>query len=161
MSRPDHLPAFSAFLEANQLEVYRVLRASVGPSDADDCFQEAFLAALRAYPTLRPGSNLRAWILTIAHRKAIDVHRRRARTAVPVAELPEAPAAEGGEPEPALWAAVRSLPDGQRAAIVHRYVADLPYAEVGRVLGCSEAAARQRVAAGLAKLKEAGLEEER
>ncbi len=53
--------------------------ASVGPPDADDAFQETFLSALRAYPRLRPDSNLRAWVLTIAHRKALDIHRARAR----------------------------------------------------------------------------------
>ena len=60
--------------------MHRFLIASVGPVDADDCYQETWLAALRAYPRLRDASNLRSWILTIAHRKAID-HVRSVRAA--------------------------------------------------------------------------------
>ncbi len=136
-----------------------MLVASVGPHDAQDCFQETFLAALRAYPRLRPGSNLRAWILVIAHRKALDVHRRRARSPFPVADVVESsngqtPPGEPAEPDGELWAAVRALPPGQRAAVVHRFVADLSYAQIGHVLDCSEEAARQRVHAGLTKLRE-------
>ena len=63
------------------------LRGAVGRGDAEDCFQETFLAALRAYPKLRDGGNLRGWLLTIAHRKAIDHHRARGRRPVPVAEV--------------------------------------------------------------------------
>ena len=66
--------------------MWRYLVAAVGSSDAEDCFQETFIAALRAYPRLRAGSNLRAWVLTIAHRKALDAHRARSRRAVPVAD---------------------------------------------------------------------------
>src|SRR5438128_4978021 len=79
------LPPFQVFLEQNRTMVYRFLRASVGANDADDCFQETFLAALRAYPKLRDGNNLRSWVLTIATRKAIDAGRARARRPVAVA----------------------------------------------------------------------------
>ena len=131
-----------------------MLAASVGPHDAEDCFQETFLSALRAYPRLRPGSDLRAWVLTIAHRKALDTHRRRGRQAVPVAEVVQnGEATVADEPDAVLWAAVRGLPPGQRAAVVHRFVADLSYAEIAAVLGCSEEAARQRVHAGLGTLR--------
>jgi RNA polymerase sigma factor (sigma-70 family) len=154
-------PPFSTFLDTHREEVFRILTACVGPDDAQDCFQEAFLAALRAYPRLRADSNLRAWILTIAHRKAMDVHRRRSKTPLPIAavEVAEAsnghaPPAEPNEPDVRLWTAVRSLPPGQRAAVIHRFVADLSYAQIGQVLDCSEEAARQRVHAGLTKLRE-------
>ncbi len=53
----------------------------------------------------------------------------------------------------ALWGAVRALPDKQRAAVVHRFVFDLAYAEIGERIGCSEEAARQNVAAGLKRLR--------
>jgi RNA polymerase sigma factor (sigma-70 family) len=146
-------PPFQALLDEHRDDVYRFLVASVGPHDADDCFQETFVAALRAYPRLRDASNLRAWLLTIAHRKAIDAHRARGRRAVPVEALPEQAAAPAPDGEPALWAAVRELPSKQRAAVLHRYVNDLPYADIGRIVGCSEAAARQNVRAGLATLR--------
>jgi RNA polymerase sigma factor (sigma-70 family) len=156
---PVRLPPFQALLDDYREDVHRFLVASVGPVDADDCFQETFISALRAYPRLRDASNLRGWLLTIAHRKAIDAHRSRQRRAVPVDPVPEpaqgrgqdgAPAVEG---EPELWKAVRELPPKQRAAIVHRYVNDLPYAEIAVIVGCSEEAARQNVRAGLGNLR--------
>src|SRR5687767_14760629 len=112
------LPPFQALMDAHRDDVYRFLVASLGRDDADDCFQETFIAALRAYPRLRNAANLRAWLFTIAHRKAIDSHRARARRAVPVEEVPEQPVTDqplNGEPE--LWRAVRDLPAKQRAAV--------------------------------------------
>lgn len=147
------IPPFQAVLDTHRDDVYRFLVAAVGPGEADDCFQETFIAALRAYPRLGHASNLRSWMLTIAQRKAIDAHRARKRRPLPVEELPEQPASPAPDGEPELWAAVRRLPGKQRAAILHRYVNDLPYAEIGRIVGCSEAAARQNVRAGLASLR--------
>jgi RNA polymerase sigma factor (sigma-70 family) len=147
------IPPFQTLLDDHRDDVYRFLVASVGRHEADDCFQETFIAALRAYPRLRDASNLRSWILTIAHRKAIDSHRTRRRRAIPVDNVPEQPVDPAPDGEPALWQAVRELPAKQRAAILHRYVNDLPYAEIGRIVGCSEAAARQNVRAGLASLR--------
>ena len=151
------LPPFQALLDAYREDVHRFLVASVGPVDADDCFQETFISALRAYPRLRDDSNLRGWLLTIAHRKAIDAHRSRKRRAVPVDRVPEPAAHDGAAPpsegEPELWEAVRELPPKQRTAIVHRYVNDLPYAEIAAIVGCSEEAARQNVRAGLGNLR--------
>jgi RNA polymerase sigma factor (sigma-70 family) len=84
-----NLPPFQALLDAHGRDVHRFLVATVGHSAADDCYQETWLAALRAYPRLRNATNLRAWILTIAHRKTIDHFRARRRGALPVAEVPE------------------------------------------------------------------------
>jgi RNA polymerase sigma factor (sigma-70 family) len=151
------LPPFQAFLDEHRTEVYRVLVAAVGPSDADDCFQETFISALGAYDRLREGANLRAWVLTIAHRKAIDHHRARTRRPVPMAEAPEPPPEPAGESRPGLdgrvWALVRELPPKQRAAVVHRYVTDLSYADIGAVIGSSEEAARRSAHEGLRRLR--------
>src|SRR5206468_492196 len=120
---PMGIPPFQALLDEHREVVYRFLVAAVGPHEADDCFQETFISALRAYPRLRDASNLRSWVLTIAHRKAIDAHRGRRRRAIPVESVPERPAAaEPLDGEPALWEAVRTLPPKQRAAILHRFV---------------------------------------
>jgi RNA polymerase sigma factor (sigma-70 family) len=146
-------PPFQSFLENHRDAVYRFLVFSVGPDTADDCLQETFIAALRAYPRLEDGSNLRAWVLTIAHRKAIDAHRGRARRPVPSAELPERPSPAPTVPDPGLWKAVGELPPKQRAAIVLRFVSDLPFRQVGRILDVSEGAARQNVRDGLANLR--------
>jgi RNA polymerase sigma factor (sigma-70 family) len=147
------VPPFQAFLDAHREDVYRFLVSSVGTQEAEDCFQETLLSALRAYPRLRANSNLRAWVLTIAHRKALDAHRARARRALPVADVGEAPAVLNGKDDGGLWDEVRELPSKQRAAIVLRFANDLPHEEIGRVLGCSEEAARANVHEGLKKLR--------
>jgi RNA polymerase sigma factor (sigma-70 family) len=149
------LPPFQALIDEHRDDVYRFLRASVGPHDADDCFQETFIAALRAYPRLRGDSNLRGWLFTIAHRKALDSHRARSRRATPVSELPETvgePLLNGGEPE--LWGAVATLPAKQRASVLLRFAGDLAYREIGEATECSEEAARRNVHEGLKKLRE-------
>lgn len=113
------------------------------------------MAALRAYPDLGDASNLRGWLFTIAHRKAIDHHRRRRRDGMAKAFFPETGQEQEAElADQALWALVRDLPPKQRSAIVLRYVEDLPYRAIGEVIGCSESAARQNVRAGLTKLRE-------
>ena len=151
------LPPFQSLLDAHGTAVHRFLVASVGPADADDCFQEACIAALRAYPRLEHGDNLRAWLMKIAQRKALDAHRARARRPVPMAEPPEV--ADGGEPAVPLngqpvWARVRELPEKQRMAVFLRGAADLSYAEVAAALDCSQDAARRSVHEGLKKLRE-------
>lgn len=151
------LPPFQSLLDAHGAAVHRFLVASVGPADADDCFQEACIAALRAYPRLEHGRNLRAWLMKIAQRKAIDSHRARARRPVPMAEPPEV--ADGGGPavpvngQP-VWARVRELPEKQRMAVFLRSAADLSYAELAAALDCSQDAARRSVHEGLKKLRE-------
>jgi RNA polymerase sigma factor (sigma-70 family) len=148
------LPPFQAFLDRYRDDVYRFLVAAAGSQDADDCFQETFLAALRAYPRLGAGSDLRAWILTIAHRKAIDAHRSRGRRPLLIAELPEAPPLQPGDGDPELWASVRRLPAKQRAAVTLRFVSDLTHRQIGEVMGSTEEAARRNVHEGLTTLRE-------
>jgi RNA polymerase sigma factor (sigma-70 family) len=142
---------FQRFLDEHREPVLAFLRTMVGPVDADDCFQETFIAALRSYKRM-DGRHPRAWVMTIARRKAIDHHRARARRPEPRDRLPEIPVTDE-RPDREVWAAVAELPDGQRAAVALRYAADLPYREIGAALECSEEAARRRVADGLRALR--------
>ena len=156
--KPPALPPFQTFLDEHRSAVLAFLIATLGPGEADDCFQETFIAALRAYPGLVDGRNLRGWILTIAHRKAIDAARARARRPRPSPELPDAGAPDSGIDGLAnglseTWRAAAALPPRQRAAIAHRFVADLRYREIGQVMGCSEEAARRSVHEGLKKMR--------
>jgi RNA polymerase sigma factor (sigma-70 family) len=146
------LPPFQALIDAHAGEVMAVLRGAVGRADAEDCFQETFLAALRGYPQLKDGGNLRGWLITIAHRKAIDHHRARGRRAVPVAEVAEV-AVTDPEPGDGIWTAVGALPPKQRAAVTLRYASDLPHAEIAAALGCSPEAARRSLHEGLKRLR--------
>jgi RNA polymerase sigma factor (sigma-70 family) len=150
------LPPFQATLDEHRDVVARFLVASVGRQEADDCLQETLIAALRAYPRLRPGSNVRAWLLTIARNKALDSHRARRRQPVPAGEALEPGGYDdpAGEPDAELWTAVRGLPPKQRSAVVLRFVNDLSHREIATVLDCSEAAARRSLHEGLTKLRE-------
>lgn len=153
-SGPAALVPFDQVVSLHGAAVLRVCRALLPAVDAEDAAADALLSALEAYPRLRPDSDVRAWLVTIGHRKAVDVLRRQARHALPVAEVPER--ASGGEPDTpdgALWAAVRALPDKQRQAVAYRYAADLAYADVASLLGGSEAAARRAAADGIAALR--------
>ncbi len=112
------------------------------------------MSALRAYPRLRHGDHLRAWLYTIAHRKATDAIRRTSRRPTRDLDGVEPLAAPEAEPvDDGLWREVRRLPPKQRAAIVWRYVLDLAYADIGERMGTSEEAARQNVSAGLRRLR--------
>ena len=134
--------------------VLRVCRALLGPADAQDAWQETFLAALQAYPRLRRGSDVKAWLVTIAHRKAIDRLRAAGRHAVPVGDPPEvATMDDAASFDVRLAAAIGELPAKQRTAVVARYVADLAYADVAAMLGGTEAAARRSAADGIASLR--------
>jgi RNA polymerase sigma factor (sigma-70 family) len=153
------LPPFQALLDEHRVEVYRFCVATAGRAEADDCFQETWIAALHAYPKLRRADNLRAWLLRIAHNKAMDLHRSRGRRPVPVESVPEpvrAPSAPelAADDEPELWAAVRDLPPKQRTAVFCRTVLGMPYAELARLLESSEDAARRNVFEGLRTLRQ-------
>jgi RNA polymerase sigma factor (sigma-70 family) len=148
------LPPFQHAMDEHRDALARFLAATVGPQEADDCLQETLIAALRAYPRLRDDSNVRAWLFTIARNKALDEHRARARRPVPVPESSSVGAVAVADGDEELWAAVRELPPKQRAAVVLRFVNDLPHRDIARVLECSEAAARRSLHEGLTKLRE-------
>jgi RNA polymerase sigma factor (sigma-70 family) len=145
---------FEALVAEHGAMVLRVCRAVLGGADADDAWSETFLAALKAYPELPDDANVEAWLVTVAHRKAIDVVRAAARRAVPVAEVPEsssAPRADGRDLD--LAAAVAGLPRRQREAVAYHYLGGLPYQEVADVIGGTAEAARRAAADGIAKLR--------
>jgi RNA polymerase sigma factor (sigma-70 family) len=144
---------FQRFLDEQREPVFRFLVASVGREAAEDCFQETFLAALKAWPRLRKGSNERAWVMTIAHRKAMDHHRARARHPVPVQDVPEVAVEDPPLHDDETWARVRALPPKMKAAVLLRYAGDLTHAEVATALDCSEEAARRSAHEGLKRLR--------
>ncbi|MBD7981809.1 sigma-70 family RNA polymerase sigma factor [Oerskovia sp. Sa2CUA9] len=161
MRLPDVKP-FEHVVAEHGATVLRVCRAVLGPVDADDAWSETFLSALTAYPRLDEGANVEAWLVTIAHRKAIDVTRRRARApvAVPdVAELVHAPSRDGipgqhiEQGDDDLWRALAALPPKQRQAVAYHHVAGLPYQEVASILGGSPEAARRAASDGMGALR--------
>ncbi|MEV6441409.1 MULTISPECIES: sigma-70 family RNA polymerase sigma factor [unclassified Amycolatopsis] len=132
--------------------VLRVCRAVLGSADAEDAWSETFLAALKAYPELPADANVQAWLVTIAHRKAVDVTRAQARRPVPVGDVPDRPGradAWNGD----LWDALARLPDKQRLAVAYHYLAGLPYREIAEITGGTADAARRAAADGVKALR--------
>ena len=147
-------PPFEAVVSQHGATVLRVVRAVVGRSDADDAWSETFLAAMKAYPQLPADANVEAWLVTIAHRKAIDITRAASRRALPVADTPDSPARERADSHDLdLDAAVGALPPKQRQAVAYHYLAGLPYSEIAMILESSVAAARRAAADGIATLR--------
>jgi len=147
------LPAFQTLLDAHAPDVRRLCFALADPADAEDCVQETWLSALRAYPGLRHATNLRGWLLTIAARTVTDTHRARSRRALPLAELPDRAAPAVADPDDELWRRIRRLPERQRTALALHYVLDLPHQEIAHHLGSTPAASRRLVSDALASLR--------
>lgn len=145
---------FGELLERHEREIFAYALRLVGDrDDADDVYQETFLAAFRAWPPPRRGQE-RAWLYRIATNKVID-RSRRAKRLVRMNDLRLAAPERDGVSLADLAAAIKVLPEGQRAAFVLRKVEGLDYPEVAQALECSEDAARQRVAEAMKKVREA------
>jgi len=146
-------PPFESVVARHGATVLRVARAVLGHADADDAWSETFLAAMKAYPNLPADANVEAWLVTIAHRKAIDITRASARRAIPVPNTPDRPMPNHADDHFELTEAVAALPTKQRQAVAYHYLAGLPYAEIAALLDSSAAAARRAAADGIATLR--------
>lgn len=174
------VPPFEVLVTQHGPAVLRLCRAMVGVLDADDVWQETFMAALRAYPSSGNVRNFQAWLVTIARNKAVDHHRKAGRLpllsdssmefgagAAPFRPVPGScgsddvqgggdgvvRAVEAGETAGLVWAALAKLPPTQRGAVVYHHLAGLNYADVSALLGNSEAAARRAAADGMKALR--------
>jgi RNA polymerase sigma factor (sigma-70 family) len=145
-------PPFESVVAEHGATVLRVARAVVGPADADDAWSETFLAAMKAFPDLPADANVEAWLVTIAHRKAIDIIRATTRRPTPIPETPDRPT-RADDDHSDLTDAVAALPPKQRQAVAYHYLAGLPYAEIAPLLDSSPAAARRAAADGIATLR--------
>ncbi|HSL63434.1 MAG TPA: sigma-70 family RNA polymerase sigma factor [Gaiellaceae bacterium] len=144
------IPPFERFYDAHRDEVFRLLARRLGRQAAEDAFQETFLRALRAYGRLEHGTHLRAWVLTIASRVAIDALRRRRPDS-----LDGEPATVDERPVLAqLEHLADELPPTERAAVVLRYGFDLDYADIAAALGSTPEAARQAASSGVRRLRQ-------
>ena len=144
---------FESIVATHGATVLRVCRAVVGAADSEDAWSETFLSAFKAYPDLPADANVEAWLVTIAHRKAIDFGRSRGRRATPVHDLPESASPPAEDRDTDLADAVSRLPDKQKQVIAYHYLAGLPYAEIAMIVGGSTDAARRSGADGIANLR--------
>ncbi|MCW2923298.1 MAG: sigma-70 family polymerase sigma factor [Thermoleophilia bacterium] len=149
----DAPPPFQASYVAHRGAVLRLLVGMIGPQEAEDCFSETFLKALRAWPPA-DRERVEAWLLSIAHRTALDALRRSGRE-VATGDVPEVAVEDdlASLDATALWDAVRRLPPKQRGAVMLRSVLDMSHAQVAAVLECNEVAARRSYADGIAALR--------
>lgn len=149
----DDALTFGQLLERHERELFAyALRISGQRADAEDLYQDTFLAAFRAWPPPRRG-NERAWLYKIATNRAIDRERRAKRIVANVDELVLAAPDRDDVTLADLARAIETLPAGQRAAFVLRKVEGLPYVDIGVALDCTEQAARARVSEALRKVK--------
>ncbi|WP_153504779.1 RNA polymerase sigma factor [Cumulibacter manganitolerans] len=146
---------FETAVRRHAATVLRVCRAVLGPgADAEDAWSETFLAALQAWPTLPAGTNVEAWLVRVAQRKAIDVTRGQARRPAPTDVPPEAESSLGipgvdGE----VWQAVARLPERQRLAVAYHFLGGLPHAETAELIGGTPEAVRRAAADGIKTLR--------
>jgi RNA polymerase sigma factor (sigma-70 family) len=159
---PGRLPAvsgkqpFETVVSRHGATVLRVCRALLGVVDADDAWSDTFLSALQAYPQLPEDANIEAWLVTIAHRKAVDLLRRNKTNTVTVAEPSSrvtSAAADSVGRDLDLVRSLAALPEKQRFAIVYHYLVGLPYGEVATIIGGSAEAARRAASDGVANLR--------
>jgi len=153
---------FEDVVAAHGATVLRVCRAVVGPVDAEDAWSDTFLSALRTYPDLPADANVEAWLVTIAHRRALDIGRARSRRPTPTATVPEraAPRSDPAARDPDLWDALRRLPTKQRQAVAYHHLAGLPFADIAVLLDNSPDAARRAAADGIKTLRRTYLKDE-
>lgn len=124
--------------------------------ESEDAVQEATFKAWRAFSRFREGSNFRAWFLTIV---ANECRQRRRNRWWSVLKLGDRTADEhhrimGDEIDASdLRQALKRLPDQMKLALVLRYYLDLPFEDVGRVLGVNGNAAKARVHRALSRLR--------
>lgn len=158
---------FEEIMQRHQREIMRyLLRLSGNREDAADLFQETWLRAYRAYPTLDPQGSVRPWLYTIASnllRNRARDSARRARVVVPDQNKLAAAGliAKDNRPdhENEGYAAVHlreliaALPSKQQQALHLRYFAGLNYAEIANAIDCSEESARSNVSQAMGKLK--------
>ena len=144
------IPPFERFYEEHRNAVLGQLRRLLGRDAADDAFQETFLRALRAYPSLKHGEHLRTWALTIARNVAIDARRREKLTS---ADVPDLESVDEPLPYEELRRLTADLPEKERAAVFLRYGYDLSYEDIGTAIGSSSEAARQATSSGVRRLR--------
>jgi RNA polymerase sigma-70 factor (ECF subfamily) len=161
-SRLNLPPTFEQAVQSHERGLMRYLVRATGGDreDALDLFQETWLRAYRAYPSLEPGAALSPWLFRIAanlcRNRARD-RMRRARVMVEGGhELVERAATPGGSDGAiALSDAIDALPPRQRRSLIMRKFDGLSYDEIGASLNCSAESARAHVYQALRKLKQA------
>lgn len=152
--------AFAQLYQLYVQPVFRYLYSRIGSlPEAEDATAQTFLAALESLPRYRDDGHFAAWIFSIARRKAMDHFRSQKRLvsldyAESIALQPDLlQQAIQSEQNQALAKVIGSLPDDERELIRLRYIAELDFAEIGRLLNRSEDATKKSLYRLLARLQ--------
>lgn len=157
---------FDTVVAAYHGEIYRyLLRVTRRRSEADDLSQEAFLRAYRAYRSLSPDANVRAWLFAIAsnlYRNHFRASKRRRQAYARVSAVSGDVEEHGGPEEMMVSDQVRelvestidTLPLKQRVAFTLRKIHGVEYEVIGRTLDCSAESARAHVYQALGKIRQ-------
>jgi RNA polymerase sigma-70 factor (ECF subfamily) len=155
--------AFETLYKRHRGPLYRfILRAIKQRSAAEELFQEAWIRVIEARSRYAPQARFTTWLYTIAHNLVVDHWRRKGLSLVqlddePAVAAPDNPArqAEARESLTRLLQALEALPAAQREAFLLHEEAGLTVAEIAKVTGAGEEAAKSRLRYAMAKLKAA------
>jgi RNA polymerase sigma-70 factor (ECF subfamily) len=134
------------------------LRMGLSDDDAADAVQDVMLRVWRELISGKELMDLDAWAFRVTYRLAMDRHRLHTRVAGSLGRLlsrtvqiaPDPADSAGAD---AVWRAVDSLPERQRAAVYLRYQADMAFEQIGLAMGITPVAARSHVRTALARLR--------
>jgi len=151
------LGALGPIYDACAAELFAIAHWRTGSAaDAADCVQDVFVRLASSPSVIAGVRHARRYLITMAHRAAIDRLRAR-RPGVPLADEPflEAPLFDPARALDASRAAegLREVPAAQREAIYLHHFAELPFREIGRVTGVPTFTAASRYRLGMAKLR--------
>lgn len=149
---------FAEFVAARSQALLRTACLLTGNwATAEDLLQTALAKTYLRWQHIERQESAEAYVRRVMVTTATSWWRRRWRAEVPSADLPDRALDDAFgqvDQRQALWSALAALPAKQRAALVLRFYEDLPDAEVGRVLGCSEQTVRSQCSRALAKLRQ-------
>ena len=160
---PNYVPGsrddFDRLYRDSYARILRTLAGVLGDaSAAEDCAQEAFVAAFKAWPRWRPSAPAEAWLHRIAINTAIS-YKRKARLRT-VGEVLRRLGRPGATPDPAelvvdrdLFRTLRSLPPRQAAALVLRHYHGYTNRDIAAALGVSERTVNKRISTAAARMR--------
>jgi RNA polymerase sigma-70 factor (ECF subfamily) len=151
--------AFGALYDRYVQRIYRYCLYRVSnAADAEDLTAQIFLSALEALPRYRQDGHFAAWLFSIARNKVMDYHRRIPPLPLDESTLPPiytdmALDVEKSQRSERLSRLIQSLAEGDRELIHLRYVAELSFAEIAKVLQKNEDAVKKMLYRLIARMK--------
>jgi RNA polymerase sigma-70 factor, ECF subfamily len=151
--------AFSALHCRFASTVHGILLSRVGPAEAEDLMQDAFLKIYRGLTSVRDVQALPAWICTLTRNLATDQQRRQARypknseDSARILDSLEGPEDNGQELRQRVWLRIQELPKSYRETLILRLVEGLSGPEIAARTGLKATSVRVNLCRGMAMLR--------